>query len=158
MDMHARFAATLDACYTTIRTTQRSARHGSGPGGRPRWPMIVLRTPKGWTGPKIVDGVHVEGTFRAHQVPLANVKENPEHLQRLEAWMKSYRPEELFDAEGRPVAALAALAPKGHRRMGANPHVNGGRGLRELHPPGFTDYAISVRRPRRQRHQATRPL
>ena len=157
-DMHARFAATLDTCYAKVRGIQEGARRRTGPVGRSRWPAIVLRTPKGWTGPKVVDGQQVEGTFRAHQVPLPAVKENPEHLRRLEAWMKSYRPEELFDAEGRPAAALAALAPKGHRRMGANPHVNGGRVLRNLDLPDFTDYAISVGRPGSERHESTRQL
>jgi len=157
-DMHARFAATLDTCYAKVRAIQEGARRRTGRGGRSRWPAIVLRTPKGWTGPKVVDGQQVEGTFRAHQVPLPAVKENPEHLRRLEAWMKSYRPEELFDAEGRPVTALAALAPKGNRRMGANPHVNGGRVLRNLDLPDFTDYAISVGRPGSERHESTRQL
>ena len=157
-DMHARFAATLDTCYAKVRGIQEGARRRTGPVGRSRWPAIVLRTPKGWTGPKVVDGQQVEGTFRAHQVPLPAVKENPEHLRRLEAWMKSYRPEELFDAEGRPVTALAALAPKGNRRMGANPHVNGGRVLRNLDLPDFTDYAISVGRPGSERHESTRQL
>jgi xylulose-5-phosphate/fructose-6-phosphate phosphoketolase len=157
-EMHARFAATLDTCYAKVRAIQEEARHGRGRVGHLKWPMIVLRTPKGWTGPKVVDGVQVEGTFHAHQVPLPNVKENPEHLRRLEAWMKSYRPEELFDAEGRPVATLAALVPQGDRRMGANPHANGGRLLVGLDLPDFTGYAIPVGRPGSERHESTRQL
>jgi xylulose-5-phosphate/fructose-6-phosphate phosphoketolase len=157
-DMHARFAATLDTCYAKVCAIREEARHGHGRVGQLKWPMIVLRTPKGWTGPKVVDGVQVEGTFRAHQVPLSNVKENPEHLHRLEAWMKSYCPEELFDAEGRPVATLAALAPKGDRRMGANPHANGGRLLVGLDLPDFTGYAIPLGRPGSERHESTRQL
>ncbi len=158
MAMHARFAATLDTCYAKIRAIQEQARRRVGPGRRPRWPVLVLRTPKGWTGPKVVDGQQVEGTFRAHQVPLARVKDDPEQLRLLESWMKSYRPEELFDAEGRLVAALAALAPKGDRRMGANPHGNGGRLLVDLDLPDFTDYAIPVSRPGSERHESTRQL
>ena len=158
MDMHARFAATIDTCHAKIRAIQEEARRRGGARGRPRWPMIVLRTPKGWTGPRVVDGQQIEGTFRAHQVPLANVKDNPEHLRRLETWMKSYRPEELFDAEGRPRAPLVALAPKGDRRMSANPHANGGRLLVDLDLPDFTDYAIPVSRPGSERHESTRQL
>jgi len=158
MDMHARFAATLTTCYAKIRAIQERARRRTGPVGRAQWPMIVLRTPKGWTGPDVVDGLQVEGTFRAHQVPLANVKENSEHRRRLEAWMKSYRPEELFDGEGRPVPTLTALAPKGDRRMGANPHANGGRLLVDLDLPDFTDYAIPVGHPGRELHESTRQL
>ena len=109
--------------------------------------MIVLRTPKGWTGPKEVDGLPVEGTFRAHQVPLAELAENPEHLAQLEAWMRSYRPEELFDEHGRPRPERAAPAPAGERRMGANPHANGGLLLRDLRLPDFRDYAVDVAAP-----------
>jgi xylulose-5-phosphate/fructose-6-phosphate phosphoketolase len=158
MDMHARFAATLATCYSNIRAIQEGARGRSVPVGRPRWPAIVLRTPKGWTGPKVVDGLQVEGTFRAHQVPLPNVRENPEHLRLLEAWMKSYRPEELFDDDGRPVATLTTLAPKGERRMSASPHANGGRLLVGLDLPDFTEYAIPVTRPGTERHESTRQL
>src|SRR3989442_5562234 len=158
MVMHARFAATLDTCYAQIRAIQKHARRPTGLVGRPRWPAIVLRTPKGWTGPKVVDGQPVEGTFRAHQVPLPNVKENPEHLRLLAAWMKSYRPEELFDDAGRLVPALAALVPKGDRRMGANPHANGGRLLVSLDLPDFTEYSIAVTRPGVARHESTRQL
>src|SRR4029077_8706125 len=113
--------------------------------------------PKGWTGPEVVDGVQVEGTFRAHQVPLANVRQNAAHLAMLEAWLRSYRPETLFDPAGRLVPALAALAPTGDRRMGANPHTNGGRLLVDLDLPDFTRYAIPVRQPGRRHHNAPRP-
>ena len=120
--------------------------------------MIVLRTPKGWTGPKEVDGLPVEGTWRAHQVPLAATRENPEHLALLERWMRSYRPEELFDDDGRPVAAIRALAPAGDRRMGANPHANGGELLRDLDLPDFRDYAVDVPQPGASTSEATRVL
>jgi xylulose-5-phosphate/fructose-6-phosphate phosphoketolase len=120
--------------------------------------MIVLRTPKGWTGPKIVDGIPIEGTFRAHQVPLANVTTNPEHLAILEAWMQSYRPAELFDDRGRLVPELAALAPAGERRMGANPHANGGKVLVPLELPDFTTYAVPVHAPATQQLESTRSL
>ncbi len=156
MVMHPRFAAALDACYAEIRAIQDEARR-AGSSRRPRWPAIVLRTPKGWTGPTVVDGVPVEGTFRAHQVPLPNVRENPEHLRLLEAWMKSYRPAELFD-DGRLRSRLAALAPKGDRRLGANPHANGGRVFVDLDLPEFTGYAIPVARPGAERHESTRQL
>ena len=108
----------------------------------PVWPMIVMRTPKGWTGPKIVDGKPVEGTWRAHQVPVTDFATNPDHLKILEEWMKSYRPEELFDENGKFIPELAELAPKGNRRMGANPHANGGLLLRDLAMPDFRDYAV----------------
>src|SRR5262249_59032200 len=123
----------VDECYARSRASQVEARRpgaGAAGAGRARWPMIVLRTPKGWTGPKTVDGEAVEGTFRAHQVPVDRVREKPEHLAILEEWMKSYQPEELFDKDGRLRAELAALAPRGERRMGANPEHNGGRGVR----------------------------
>ncbi len=123
--MHQLMAATLDTVVGEIRRIQATARV-DGLEERPRWPMIVLRTPKGWTGPKVVDGQQVEGTFRAHQVPLAAVRTNPAHLQLLEQWMRSYRPEELFDAGGTLRRELAELAPEGARRMGANPNANGG--------------------------------
>ena len=122
------------------------------------WPMIVLRTPKGWTCPKEVDGVPIEGTFRAHQVPLSTVCENPEHLKMLEAWMRKYRPEELFDKDGRLIAELAALAPDGDRRMGANPHVNGGRLLKALDLPDFAQYALSIPGPGEVVAEAPRKL
>ncbi len=155
--MHPRFAETLDICYARIRAIQAEARR-SGVMSRPRWPVIVLRTPKGWTGPKMVDGVRTEGSFRSHQVPLAGVRENAAHLHMLEAWMRGYRPEELFDERGRLVPALAALAPTGDRRLGANPHANGGRVRVELDLPPFTDYAVTVKRPATERHESTRAL
>src|SRR5947208_1445583 len=157
MEMHQAFARTLDTCYAKIRSYQEEARaHGFAQ--RPNWPAIILRTPKGWTGPKEVDGLPIEGTFRAHQVPVAEVKTNPEHLKILEAWMYSYRPEEVFDESGRLVPELAALAPKGDRRMGANPHANGGKLLIDLDIPSFTDYAIEVTKPATERHESTRQL
>ena len=120
--------------------------------------MIVLRTPKGWTGPKVVDGKPIEGTWRSHQVPLAGRAPNPEHLAQLEQWMRSYRPEELFDATGALVPELAELAPKGDRRMSANPHANGGLLLRDLRLPDFRDYAVEVPSPGARRAEATRVL
>ena len=144
--MHRLMAATLDQVVAEIRRIQSDARE-RGVTERPRWPMIVLKTPKGWTGPKEVDGLPVEGTYRAHQVPLSEPTEHPEHLKILEAWMRSYRPEELFDQGGRLIPELRELAPKGERRMGANPHANGGILLRDLRLPEFRDYAIEVPRP-----------
>ncbi|MGA8217271.1 MAG: phosphoketolase family protein [Solirubrobacterales bacterium] len=155
--VHPRLAAALDEALEEIGEIQRAARSG-GAKGRPRWPMIVLRTPKGWTGPKEVDGVPVEGTWRAHQVPLSGVRENPEHLRELERWMRSYRPEELFDEGGSPVAELAEIAPSGERRMSANPRSNGGLLLRELLLPDFRDYGVEVPRPGTTEAQATRVL
>ncbi len=146
LPMHRQMAATLDRAIAEIRAIQSRARR-DGERRRPRWPMIVLKTPKGWTGPKVVDGTPIEGTFRAHQVPLAQVRSNPEHLRLLEAWLRSYRPEELFDAEGRLIAEVAALAPAGHRRMSANPHTNGGALLKDLRMPEFRDYAVPVTAP-----------
>jgi xylulose-5-phosphate/fructose-6-phosphate phosphoketolase len=157
MVVHRELAETIDACWTTIRSLQADAR-GKGLEGRPRWPAIVLRTPKGWTGPKVVDGQPVEGTFRSHQVPLSHVRENPAHLAMLEAWMRSYRPEELFDERGRLVPELAALAPEGDRRMGANPHANGGKVLVDLSLPDFAEYGIAVQRPATERHESTRQM
>ena len=146
MAVHRRFAAALDTCARRGSARSRTTRGARGrPVARPRWPAIVLRTPKGWTGPKVVDGVPVEGTFRAHQVPLANVRDNPAHLALLEAWMRSYRPEELFDDNGRLVAELAALAPAGDRRMGANPHANGGELTVPLDLPDSPRYALGPR-------------
>ena len=144
--MHRAMAATMEACVVEIRRVQAEARAG-GVAARARWPMIVLRSPKGWTGPKHVDGHRIEGTWRAHQVPLAAVRENPGHLRQLEAWLRSYRPEELFDADGRLVAPLRELAPRGTRRMGANPHANGGLLRRALRLPDFRDYAVAVPEP-----------
>ncbi len=146
MRMHPLMAGTLDTVIGEIRRIQARAR-SEGARDRPRWPMIVLRTPKGWTGPKVVDGEQVEGTFRAHQVPLAEVRTNPAHLQLLEQWMRSYRPEELFDAGGALRPELAALAPEGERRMGANPRANGGLLLEDLALPDFRQYGVEVPRP-----------
>jgi xylulose-5-phosphate/fructose-6-phosphate phosphoketolase len=154
--VHRLLAEALETCYVRIRAIQREARD-RGQVGRPRWPALVLRTPKGWTGPKVVDGVKIEGTFRAHQVPLSEVRKNAEHLRMLESWMRSYRPQELFDAAGRLVPDVAALAPAGARRMGANPHANGGRG-EPLDLPPFRDYALAVRRPATEHAESTRPL
>jgi xylulose-5-phosphate/fructose-6-phosphate phosphoketolase len=155
--VHRDLASTLDRCFDAIRVIQDGARaHGFG--ARPQWPAIVLRTPKGWTGPKVVDGLPVEGTFRAHQVPLANVRDNADHLHQLEEWMRSYRPEELFDGDGRLTPALAKLAPSGDRRMGANAHANGGRVLEPLDLPDFTGYAIPVSQPGAELHESTRRL
>ena len=155
--VHLRLAETLDRVLDDIATAQRAARSGAGP-ARPRWPMIVLRTPKGWTGPKIVDGLPVEGTWRAHQVPLSETRTNDTHRAQLEHWMRGYRPEELFDATGRLVPELQALAPEGERRMSANPHANGGRLLRDLVLPDFRDYAVPVELPGVDSSEATRVL
>ncbi|MBW4051454.1 MAG: phosphoketolase family protein [Proteobacteria bacterium] len=144
--MHQLMATTLDRVIGEIRRIQSVAR-SEGVRERPRWPMIVLRTPKGWTGPKVVDGEQVEGTFRAHQVPLGEVRTNPAHLKMLEQWMRSYRPEELFDAAGTLRPELAALAPEGERRMGANPNANGGLLLKDLALPDFRRYGVDVQRP-----------
>ena len=141
--VHQLMAATLDQIVEEIRHIQSEAR-SKGFKKRPAWPMIILRTPKGWTGPKEVDGLKTEGSWRSHQVPLANLAENPKHLVVLEQWMKSYRPEELFDEAGKLIPELAELAPKGNRRMGANPHANGGLLLRDLKLPDFRDYAVDV--------------
>jgi xylulose-5-phosphate/fructose-6-phosphate phosphoketolase len=155
--VHQAFATALDRCYDKIRTIQREAReHGALQ--RPRWPVIVLRTPKGWTGPKLAGGLPVEGTFRSHQVPFADVRSNPEHLALLEEWMRSYRPDELFDAEGNFDADLASLAPSGDLRMSANPHANGGKLLIDLDLPDFREYALGVGRPGAERHESTRQL
>ncbi|HZE38671.1 MAG TPA: phosphoketolase family protein [Stackebrandtia sp.] len=155
--MHQLMAATVDAVLAEIRRIQRAARE-SGDRDRPRWPMIVLRSPKGWTGPAVVDGVPVEGTWRAHQVPLAEVRDNPEHLRQLEAWMRSYRPDELFDGQGRPTRELVEQAPDEERRMGANPHANGGLLLRELTMPDFRGYAEAVDEPGATLAEPTRVL
>ncbi|HEX6544179.1 MAG TPA: phosphoketolase family protein [Ktedonobacterales bacterium] len=177
-DMHQRFAATLDACYERIRSIQHQARAGATSGSSAegettsgngrlaasvrgeevRWPVIVLRTPKGWTGPKVVDGKPVEGTFRAHQVPLAEVKTNPEHLAQLEAWMRSYEPERLFDEHGALLHELAELAPKGARRMGANPHANGGTLTQDLALRPYKSYAVPVLKHGSDSYENTRPL
>jgi xylulose-5-phosphate/fructose-6-phosphate phosphoketolase len=158
MAVHQAFAQVLDGCLDAIGTIQESARASRRVSERPRWPMIILRTPKGWTGPKEVDGVPVEGTFRAHQVPLGEVRSNPAHLAMLEAWMRSYRPTELFDEKGRLRPELAALAPTGTRRLGANPHANGGTQGRRLELPDFNAYAIEVPAPGAVRRESTRQL
>ncbi|MEA2158475.1 MAG: xylulose-5-phosphate/fructose-6-phosphate phosphoketolase [Solirubrobacteraceae bacterium] len=155
--MHALMASTLDEVAAEIASIQRAARNGSAT-ERPRWPMIVLRTPKGWTGPKEVDGLPAEGSFRSHQVPLANLASNPEHVAQLEEWMRSYRPEELFDEVGTLREELAELAPRGERRMGAIPHANGGVLLRDLELPDFRAYAVDVPEPARRSSEPTRVL
>ena len=155
--VHQQLAGTLDAVIEEIRGIQRRAR-SEGDLSRPAWPVIILKTPKGWTGPKVVDGLPVEGTWRAHQVPLDAARTNPEHLAQLEAWMRSYRAEELFDGSGALVPELAKLAPKGDRRMSANPHANGGLLLRELTLPDFQDYAVQVPTPGGSTAEATRVL
>jgi xylulose-5-phosphate/fructose-6-phosphate phosphoketolase len=144
--MHQLMAGTLDKVIEDIKRLQSDARRTGDP-TRPRWPMIVLRSPKGWTGPKVVDGVPIEGTFRSHQVPLLVDADHPDHVALLEAWMKRYRPDELFDAEGRLLPELAELAPTGDRRMGANPHANGGILLRDLRMPDFAVHAVTVPAP-----------
>jgi len=146
MPMHEAMAAALDTAMEEIRRIQADARL-RGRTERPRWPMIVLASPKGWTGPKIVDGKPNEGTFRSHQVPLSDPAKNPEHLRQLESWLRSYRPEELFGGDGRLLPELKALAPSGARRMGANPHANGGMLLRDLRMPDFTEHAVDVPQP-----------
>jgi xylulose-5-phosphate/fructose-6-phosphate phosphoketolase len=155
--MHTLMADTLDEIAEEVEVIQRAARSGSLT-KRARWPMIVLRTPKGWTGPKVVDGLPAEGSFRSHQVPLANLASNPEHVAQLEAWMRSYRPEELFDDVGALRPELAALAPARNRRMGANPHANGGVLLRDLELPNFRTYAVDVPVPARTSSEPTRVL
>jgi xylulose-5-phosphate/fructose-6-phosphate phosphoketolase len=144
--MHQKMAATLEDCIQQIRSMQQEARRTGEP-NRPRWPMIALRTPKGWTGPKQVDGHRVEGFWRAHQVPVLDVKTNPEHLRIVEQWMRSYRPEELFDAQGRLIPELRELAPVGERRMSANLHANGGKLRKPLALPDFRDYAVAIESP-----------
>src|SRR5271169_3563538 len=155
--MHELMAATIEKAIESIRAIQEQAR-SEGATVRSRWPMIVLRSPKGWTGPKEVDGLKVEGTFRAHQVPLLVDAAHPEHVAQLESWMKSYKAEELFDGNGRLIPELAELAPKGKRRMGANPHANGGLLLKDLVMPDFRDYAMQVVKPGTANAEATREL
>ena len=156
-DMHRRMAATLDAVIEEIHAIQNAARR-DGVGERPCWPMIVLRTPKGWTGPKVVDGKPSEGSWRSHQVPLTDTARNPQHLHQLEQWLQSYRPGELFDEHGAPRAEIAALAPQGTRRMGSNPHGNGGLLLKDLRLPDYRDNAVAVPRPGAVTAEATRVL
>src|SRR5260221_2472957 len=167
--MHNDMAAALDSAIAGIGPIQREGRPGGGQeaaiperdgAGRPgpRWPMIVLRSRKGWTGPAEVDGLPGEGTWRAHQVPLAEVRTSPAHLRQLEEWMRSYRPGELFDAEGRPRQELLGLVPRGDRRLGASPHANGGVLLRDLVMPDFRDYAVPVAVPGARMSEPTRVL
>ncbi|MGC8513884.1 MAG: phosphoketolase family protein [Acidimicrobiales bacterium] len=156
-EVHQLLAATFDDAFDSIAEIQAGAR-AHGVGARPSWPMIVLRTPKGWTGPAVVDGNKTEGSWRAHQVPLADVRNNPEHLRQLEEWMRSYRPDELFDASGRLRGHLAALAPAGDKRMSANPQTNGGRRSVDLTMPDFRDYAVEVSSPGAVEDEATRTL
>ncbi len=162
MLMHQQFAATLRTCHDRILALQASARqdHAAAlPSTQPpAWPMIVIRSPKGWTGPKELDGLPVEGTFRAHQVPLANVRENAAQLRMLEEWMRSYRPEELFGADGSPAPDVVAVAPSVHRRMGANPHANGGRLLQPLQMPSCESHSVRVAAPAREALESTRVL
>src|SRR6266542_1255362 len=156
--VHQAFAGTLDQALDEIAQIQREAREDGAEPLRPAWPMLVLRTPKGWTGPKEVDGLPVEGTWRSHQVPVTDVRENPDHLRLLEEWLRSYRPEELFDEQGRLAPELAELPPKGERRMSANPHANGGELLRDLVLPDFRAYAVEVAEPGTTFSEATRVL
>lgn len=156
-DMHQRFAATMDTCMDRISAIQRAARSG-GATERPTWPMIVLRSPKGWTGPAEIDGKKVEDYWRSHQVPFADTRQNPDHLEALRTWMLSYRPEELFDEQGRPVPQIADLHPAGQRRMSANPHSNGGELLVPLRLPAWQDYAVDVPRPGAAAAEATRVM
>ena len=157
--VHALFAGVLDRCLANIGGIQREARKaGAVVQSRPRWPVIVLRTPKGWTGPREVDGLQIEGTFRAHQVPVSQIRSNPNHLVLLERWLRSYRPEELFDESGSFMPQLASLAPSGTRRMGANPHANGGKLTRALVLPDIASYALPVPQPGAELHESTRQL
>jgi xylulose-5-phosphate/fructose-6-phosphate phosphoketolase len=157
LPVHQALAAAMDKCLDTIAGIQRYAREKKD-GTRARWPMIVFRTPKGWTGPKNVDGNRVEGTFRAHQVPLSDPRGNAEHLRQLDEWLRSYGPEDLFDEKGAPTAGFDDLHPKGARRMSANPHANGGELLRDLVLPDFRDYAVEVKEPGRSLDEATKIL
>src|SRR5947209_6183091 len=155
--MHQLMATTMDKVLSEIQQIQKNAR-SQGFSVRPQWPMIILRTPKGWTGPKEVDGQQVEGTFRSHQVPVADMAHKPEHLKILEQWMKSYRPEDVFDQNGKFVAELAQLAPTGARRMGLNPHANGGLLLKPLSLPDFRRYKVDVPTPGSTNAESTRIL
>lgn len=157
-EVHERIQAALDASLTRIREIQHAARLAGSVDARPRWPAIVMRTPKGWTGPADVDGKTVEGTFRSHQVPVSDVRRNPQHLRILEDWLRSYRPEELFDAQGRLVPELAALAPRGARRMSANPAANPGQSSEPLRIPSLGDYALPVPKPGVTLQESTRQL
>ncbi|RUW49097.1 phosphoketolase family protein [Mesorhizobium sp. M1A.F.Ca.ET.072.01.1.1] len=157
--MHERMAVVLDDALDRIQAIQQAARSGGETAdGRPKWPMIILRSPKGWTGPKEVDGLKTEGFWRAHQVPLSGLAENPAHLKMLEEWLRSYRPGELFDAEGAPVAMIRATAPQGGRRMSANPHANGGLLRRSLQLPSLQEHAVSVQQPGGVKAESTRVM
>jgi xylulose-5-phosphate/fructose-6-phosphate phosphoketolase len=156
MTVHGLMAAAMDHALDEVARIQATAKAGAT--DRQAWPMIILRTPKGWTGPKVVDGKPMEGTWRSHQVPLSDVRNDPGHLAQLEAWLRSYRPEELFDADGRPVPALVDLPPVGESRMSANPHANGGLLLHDLRLPDFRDYAVEVSSPATDSSEATRVL
>src|SRR4051794_1624568 len=156
-DMHQKMAATLERAIAEIRTTQKTARD-SGQAKRPRWPMIVLRSPKGWTGPKEINGHKAEGSWRSHQVPFSDVRKNPKSLKMLEDWLKSYKPEELFDANGGIVSELRELAPKGRVRMSANLHANGGLLRKELKLPDFRNYAVAVPQAGKELYENTQPL
>jgi xylulose-5-phosphate/fructose-6-phosphate phosphoketolase len=156
--MHLRFAAALTQAWAAIKAIQAEARGGNWDGTRPRWPLILLRTPKGWTGPDIVDGVRVVGTWRSHQVPLSGVRGNEEHLRLLETWMRSYHPDELFDDTGAPTELVRAGNPEGERRMSATKHANGGLLTRDLDVPDFRDYAVAVSHPGAGRAESTRKL
>ncbi|HEX6127513.1 MAG TPA: phosphoketolase family protein [Candidatus Limnocylindria bacterium] len=156
--VHRALAAAMDDALDDLAEIQRRARGSRKPGERPRWPMIILRTPKGWTGPETVDGKQVEDTWRSHQVPMSDVRTNPQHLKLLEEWMRSYRPDELFDDDGRLIPELAALAPEGDRRMSASPHANGGLLLKDLLLPDFRDYGVEVPAPATGTSEATRVL
>src|SRR6516165_2594385 len=155
--MHQAMAATTEHCISEIRKHQQEARQ-TGKAHRPRWPMIVLRTPKGWTAPREVDGHYLEGFWRAHQVPMADVKKSPQRLSELEAWMRSYKAEELFDQNGRLIPELKELAPKGRRRMGSNPHANGGHLRKDLRLPDFRQYGLKFEKPGTMEAENTRPL
>ena len=156
--MHLRFASALASAWTSIRRIQQAAREGTAPAARPRWPLLVLRTPKGWTGPPEVDGVRVTGTFRSHQVPLAGVRDNPDHLAMLEQWLRSYRPDELFDGTGQPSALVLSANPEGDQRMSATPNANGGLLTQDLALPDFRAYAVDVPAPASLRAESTRRL
>jgi xylulose-5-phosphate/fructose-6-phosphate phosphoketolase len=157
LEVHQLMASAMDWALDRISGIQQGARV-DGSGGRPRWPTIVLRTPKGWTGPKEVDGLQIEGTYRAHQVPITDFETHPDHIAILEQWMRRYRPEELFDGEGRLDTRLAGMSPRGRRRMSANPHANGGELLKDLRLPDFRDYAVPVDKPGTTTSEATRVL
>nr|MCH9698091.1 phosphoketolase family protein [Gammaproteobacteria bacterium] len=155
--MHRQMANALETCVNEIQRIQQSARNGkSQKTGRPRWPMIILRTPKGWTGPKEVDGKQTEGFWRSHQVPLSGLTDNPAHVRILEDWLRSYRPHELFDDTGKPVPEILALCPQGQQRMGDNPHANGGQLLRDLRLPDYRDYAVNIPAPGHAVAESTR--